>query len=59
MCVKISKLVSSANIIGSNMFEAFFKLFTCKRNRSGPKIEPCGTLQLIVSKLALKELSPI
>ena len=50
LCVK-NKLVSSANIIGSNMFEAFFKSFTYKRNRSGPKIEPCGTPQLIVSKL--------
>ena len=30
----------SANIIWSNMFEAFFKSFTNKRNRSGPKMEP-------------------
>ena len=29
-----------ANIIGSNMFEAFFESFTNKRNRSAPKIEP-------------------
>ena len=35
----------------SNMFEAIFKSFTYKRNRSVPKIEPCGTPQLIVSKL--------
>ena len=50
LCVK-KKLVLSANIIGSNMFEAFFKSSTYQRNRSGPKIEPCGTPQLIVSKL--------
>ena len=40
-CVK-NKLVSSANNFGSNVFEAFFKSFTYKRNRSGPKIEPRG-----------------
>ena len=34
--------MSSANNFGSNMFEAFFKSFTYKRNRSVPKIEPCG-----------------
>ena len=49
-CVKY-KLVSCANIIGSNMFEAFFKSFTYKINRGGPKTEPCGTPQLIVSIL--------
>ena len=40
-CVK-NNLVSSANNFGSNMFKAFFKSFAYKRNRSGPKIEPCG-----------------
>ena len=63
-CVK-NKLVSSVNIIKSNMFEAFYKSLTYKRNESGPKIEPYGTRQLIVSKLVffffidLNELSPI
>ena len=49
-CVK-NKLVLSANIIGLNMFEAFFKSFTYERNRSGPKIEPCGAPQMIVLSL--------
>ena len=34
--------MSSANIIGSSVFEGFFKLFTYKRNKSGPKIEHQG-----------------
>ena len=57
--------MSSANIIGFNMFEAFFKLLTYKRSRGGPKIELCGTSQMIVTKLVVfffidfNELSPI
>ena len=43
-------LVSSAYIIGSNKFEAFFKSYIYKRNKSGHKIEPCGTPYVIVSK---------
>ena len=44
------------------MFEAFFKSFTYKRNRSGPKIEPYGTgcLQAcFFFFIDLNELSPI
>ena len=52
LCVK-HNLVSSASIIRSNAFEAFFKLFTYKRNRRSPKIEPFGTPQLLVSELVL------
>ena len=60
-----NKLVSSANIIGFNMFETFFKSLTYKRSRGGPKIELCGTSQLIVTKLVVfffvnfNELSPM
>ena len=47
------------------MFEEVFKSFTYKRERNGLKIEPCGTTQLIVSKLVffvftdLNDFSPI
>ena len=43
--------MSSANIIGSNMFEALSKSFTYKKNKGGPKIEPCGIPRLIVPQL--------
>ena len=38
-----NRLLSSANIIGSRIFEAFGKSLTESTNRSGPNIEPCGT----------------
>ena len=34
------RLVSSANIIGSNKQDAFDRLLTYTRNRSGPRIDP-------------------
>ena len=37
------KLVSSANIIGSNRRDAFDRLLTYIRNRNGPRIDPWVT----------------
>ena len=39
LCLK-KRLVSSENIIGSNKRDAFGRLLTYIRNRSGPKIDP-------------------
>ena len=50
-CVR-NRLVWSANIIGSNMFEALFRLSSYKRNRSCRKMQPCRIPHLTVSKLA-------
>lgn len=41
--------VSSANIIDSNNFDTLHKSFTCIMNRIGPKIDPSGTPQIILS----------
>ena len=41
------RFVSSANIMGFKMLEALHKSLTYKRNNSGPKIDPCGTPQLM------------
>ena len=42
-------LASSAYMIGSNKFIAFFRLFTYSKNGSGPSIEPCGTPHVTAS----------
>ena len=47
MSLKLKKrLVSSANIIGSNKRDAFGRLLTYTRNRSGPRTDPWGTPQV-------------
>ena len=39
------RLVSSANIIGSNKRDAFDRSLIYTRNRSGPRIDPWGMPQ--------------
>ena len=47
MSLRLKKrLVSSANIIGSNKRDAFGRSLTYTRNRSGPRIDPWGTPQV-------------
>ena len=48
-----NRLVSSANMIGSNKFDAFLRSFTYSKNSCGPSIEPCGTPHVIVSNSIL------
>ena len=36
-------MVSSANIIASSTKDAFLRSLTYDKNRSDPKMEPCGT----------------
>ena len=43
----LKKLVSSANIIGIKTFEELGRSFAYNKNKTGPSIEPCGTLHLI------------
>jgi len=43
----ISMLVSSANIIHLRTFVVELKSFMYNRNKSGPRIEPCGTPHFI------------
>ena len=45
------RFVSSANIIGSSMFEALGRSLTYIKNKSGPRIEPCGMPHFISSML--------
>ena len=40
------RLVLSTNLIGSNKQDAFDRLLTYTRNRSGPGIDPWGTPQV-------------
>ena len=42
-----NKLVSSANIIGTNTFEELGRSFTCNKNNNRPSIVPCGIPRLI------------
>ena len=44
------RLVSSANIMGSKIFEALQRSFTYIKNNEGPSIDPWGTLQVIFAK---------
>jgi len=47
-----SILVSSTNNIGTeSLFIILIKSFICNRNSSGPRMDPCGTLCLIVDHL--------
>ena len=52
------RLVSSANIIGSNKRDAFGRSLTYTRNRSGPRIDPWGTPQVTYLRSVLL-FSPI
>ena len=47
---KKKRLVSSANIIGSKIFEALQRSFTYIKNNKGPSIDPWGTPQAIFAK---------
>ena len=46
LCEK-NRFVSSANIMGSNILDTLHKSFTYIMKRSGPKIDPWGTPQII------------
>ena len=46
LCEK-KRSVSSANIMGSNILDTLHKSFTYIMKRSGPKIDPWGTPQII------------
>ena len=49
-------LVSSANRIGNRMSDTLQISLTYNKNKRGPKIEPCGTPQVIAFHLELAEL---
>ena len=46
LCEK-KRFVSSANIMGSNILETLLKSFTYIMKRSGTKIDPSGSPQII------------
>ena len=46
LCEK-KRFVSSADIMGSNILDTLHKSFTYIMKRSGPKIDLCGTAQII------------
>ena len=51
--MRIKKLVSSANIMQSKLFDASLRSSTYMRNNKGPSTEPCGTPHTILWKLVL------
>ena len=44
---EINKFVSCSNIIGFSLLELLKRSFIYIRNKSGPRMEPCGTPQVI------------
>ena len=44
---EINKFVSSANIIRVSLFQLVKRSFIYMRNKSGPRMEPCGKPQVI------------
>jgi len=53
-------LVSSAKTIGAEvLFMILGRSFMYTRKSSGPKIEPCGTLQLTLAQFETLLLSPL
>ena len=53
---EINKFVSSANIIGVSLLELLKRSFIFVRNKSGPRMEPCGTPQVIVRHMLFSYL---
>ena len=53
---EINKFVSSANIIGVSLLELLKSSFIYMRNKSGPRIEPCGTPQVILHHMLFSYL---
>ena len=53
---KIKNFVSSANIIGVSLFEILKRSFIYMRNKSGPRMEPCGTPQVILRHMLFSYL---
>ena len=51
-----NKFVSSANIIGVSLLELLKRSFIYMRNRSGPRMEPCGTPQVILRHILFSYL---
>ena len=49
-------LVSSAKVLKSKVFGALHRSFINNKNRSGPRIDPCGTPRLM---LLGDELTPL
>ena len=47
MLLREKKTVSFANIMGSNILDTPYKSFTYIMKRSGPKIDPRGTPQIM------------
>ena len=54
--MRIKKLVSSANIMQSKLFDASLRSSTYMRNNKGPRTEPCGTPHTILWKLVLVQV---
>ena len=53
---EINKFVSSANIIGVSLFELLKRSVIYMRNKSGPRMEPCGTRQVILRHMLFSYL---
>ena len=56
---KINNFVSSANIIGVSLFEILKRSFIYMRNKSGPRMEPCGTPQVILRHMLFSYLQTV
>ena len=53
---EINKFVSSAKIIGVSLLELLKRSFIYMRNNSGPRMEPCGTPQIILQHMLFSYL---
>ena len=53
---EVNKFVSSANIIGVSLLELLKRSFIYMRNKSGARMEPCGTPQVILRHMLFSYL---